>query len=516
MFRRSPHRLILCNDGGSLVGPTVEAPIGADGLAQLVVGPLKATQVDTLYWQLGTDPYLGTPTHRLTDQYSHNTSVGPRWGQGGARFTSAANWRIYENTRQLRDAGTDPAEVVIEQGHCAGLDVFLSMRVNDIHDSNLCRGLQDPLLSPMKRDHPGWLLGGEGRASTGYNFAVQEVRDYKLALALEAIANYDLDGLDWDFCRYPRFFAEGEEQQGALLMTDLLRELHAAVSAKGGQVGRPVLLSVRVPGSLASALSKGLDVCAWIEEGLVDIVIVGHSLGNKHRLPVEEYVDVASDTDTQVVVQNLGLFMQPRPLSAKILWHERDFYSTEMCRATAAMHWRAGAQGIYLFNNHLIPYVRDLNYDRQAWMEIANPHLIAQKNKHYVLDESSWGEGLLPVALHGIGDQTELAIDVADDLAAATRDEVLRHATLRLLIEHLTDLDDLRFEINGQTLDRLQARKRLHYNDAWLEFDARPPMLHQGWNSLTVRVDARNPSVDCPLSLRSVEVLIGYYEAPVS
>ena len=51
-----PHRLILCNDGGTLVGPTAEAPIGAEGLARLAIDPLRDTQVDTLYWQLGTDP----------------------------------------------------------------------------------------------------------------------------------------------------------------------------------------------------------------------------------------------------------------------------------------------------------------------------------------------------------------------------------------------------------------------------------------------------------------------------
>ena len=158
-------------------------------------------------------PYLGTPTHRLSDHYSHDTAVGPLWGQGGARFSTASNWRIYENTRQMTEAGADPAAVVIEHGHRAGLDVFLSMRVNDVHDLRLQDGLDDPLMSPMKRTHPDWLLGSdapkraqdrafgadEDRVRTAYNFAVPEVRDYKLALAREAIANYDLDGLDWDF-----------------------------------------------------------------------------------------------------------------------------------------------------------------------------------------------------------------------------------------------------------------------------------------------------------------------------
>ena len=120
-------------------------------------------------------------------------------------------------------------------------------------------------------------------------------------------------------------------------------------------------------------MSAGIDVRAWLAEGLLDILVVGQAMGNRHRLPVEEYVEAASGTGVQVIAQNLGLFGQSRSFSARLLWNERDYYSTEMCRAVAASHWRAGADGIYLFNNHLIPFTRDLDYDRQPWKEMADP-----------------------------------------------------------------------------------------------------------------------------------------------
>lgn len=519
-----PHRLILCNDGGTLVAPTMEAPIGAEGLARLAIDPLRDTQVDTLYWQLGTDPYLGTPTHRLSDHYSHDTAVGPRWGEAGKPFSTASNWRIYTNARQMSDAGADPAAVVIEHGHRAGLEVFLSMRVNDVHDLRLPGGLDDPLMSPMKRDHPDWLLGQDAperavdrpyagvqrRAKTAYDFAVPEVRDYKLALAREAIANYDLDGLDWDFCRYPRLFRDGEEQAGAQLLTELMRELKAAVDAKGAASGRPVSFSVRIPGSLDQALSAGIDVRAWLAEGLLDILVVGQAMGNRHRLPVEGYVEAARGTGVQVIAQNLGLFGQARSLSARLLWNERDYYSTEMCRAVAAAHWRAGADGIYLFNNHLIPFTRDLNYDRQPWKEMADPDLIARKDKHYLLDQREWGEGPLPLTLEKPGDEVEVSVDVADDLEAAAGDGALRAVTLRLLIEQLTVVDELELVLNGHSLDSSQARTHQIYNDTWLEFDVAPPLARQGWNRLSVKVIGRNAMIDCQLALASVEVLVGY------
>ena len=515
--KETRHRLILCNDGGTLVGPSLEAPMGVEGLVRLTIDRLQGTQVDTLYWQLGTDPYHGTPTHRLSDIYSHRTRVGPRWGEGGDRFANAGEWRIYENARAMMQRGTDPVAVVIDYGHQAGLQVFVSMRVNDTHDSRLPGQLNDPLMSPMKRRNPHWLLKADGWAKTSYNYALPEVRAYRLALAEEAIANYDLDGLDWDFCRFKPFFpAEPgpETEKYTPLLTEVLREIKAALDKKGRQVGRKVYFSVRVPGSLQYALSYGLDVKTWLNEGLIDVIIVGQDFGNRHRLPVEEYVEAAWGSDVEVIAQNLGLFMQPRPWSAKVLWNERDYYSAEMCRATAANHWRAGADGIYLFNNHLIEFARDSSYDRGPWKEIADPDLIARKDKHYLVDQKKWSygplHGPLPVYLDLPGDGAQISVDIADDLASAAQDGVLKEVTLRLLIEQLTALDKLAFQLNGKVLDAASARKRLLYNDYWLDFDVFPPLLKQGWNQLNVKVKSRNPRISAKLNLRSVEVLVRY------
>src|SRR4051794_18258906 len=76
-YMQSDHRVIMCNDGGTLAAPAMEAPIGIAGLVAGTIDILRNTSVNTLYWQLGTDPFYGTLTHRLTDWYSHRTKVGP-------------------------------------------------------------------------------------------------------------------------------------------------------------------------------------------------------------------------------------------------------------------------------------------------------------------------------------------------------------------------------------------------------------------------------------------------------
>ena len=527
------YRLILCDDGGTLLGQAVEAPIGAEGLARLAIGPLIGTMVDTLYWQLGTDPGMSTPSNRYSDVYSHRTEVAPRWGADRETFETSGDWRIYENTKQLIEEGTDPPAVVIDHGHRAGLKVFLSMRVNDIHDGQL-EGDVPAVLSPTKKEHKEWLLGAVEDATTphkyrglsrfAYNFALGDVRDYKLALANEAIANYDLDGLDWDFCRFPRFFPEGQAEESADLLTDLMRKIRASLDEKARKVGRRLLLSVRVPPGFKLARAFGMDVKSWMDEGLIDILIAGVVHRNMHRVPVEEFVEAARDTSVRVIVQNLGALWEGRPPSARVIYHEPDYFTTQMCRASAASYWRAGVDGLYLWNNHVIEFFRDSDYDRQPWKEIGDPESIARKDKHYLVDNPfDWDvmteelgapsipPGPLPIALEKPGDSAEVPIDIADDVQAAVADGSLAEATLRLMIVNLSALDEVEFALNDSPLDDASVRRRLLYNDCWLEFDVRG-LLRQGWNRVQVGVCARNPHVGAPLKIESVEVIVRYRE----
>ena len=526
-----PHRLILCNDGGTLQGLTKEAPIGAQGLADATIGPLVDTQVDTLYWQLGTDPGIATPSHRLSDVYSHDTRIGPRFGADGARFDSAGSWRMYENTRSLIAQDTDPAAVVFEHGQRAGLEVFLSFRVNDIHDGSL-PGPEHPLFSPRKRDHPDWLLGPVSKPAAGriagisrfaYDFGVAAVRDYKLALASEAIDKYELDGLDLDFCRFPRLFAEGAEAQGARLLTDFLTQIRAALDRKSERIGRPLLLSVRVPPTFSLARAFGIDVAAWLDLGLLDILVAGVVHTSMHRVPVEEYVHACRGSGVQVIAQNLGMFWYGRPHSARVLYHEPGVYPDAMCRAVAANYWRAGVDGLYLWNNHVIEYWLDNRYGGAPWREIADPALIAERDKHYLVDNPhEWLEwarelgappvpaGPLPVALHAPGDTTDIQIDIADNVVSAAAHGTFAQAMLRLLVVNLTVRDALDLHLNDTPLDTDSATSKILYNDFWYEFTLSPGALRQGWNRLRITVRSRNSQVAAPLTVESAEIILRY------
>ena len=96
------------------------------------------------------------------------------------------------------------------------------------------------------------------------------------------------------------------------------------------------------------------------------------------------------------------------------------------------------------------------------------------------------------------------------DLNSALHDGALNEATLRLMIVNLTSLDMLRFKLNGKLLDSTSAKRRLLYNDCWIDLDVLPPLLKQGWNHLNVKMKSRNPHISAPLRLKNVEVIVRY------
>lgn len=488
----------------------MEAPIGEQGLIRQAIDPLRRTMIDTVYWQLNTDPYFGTATSHLTDWFSHPTKVGPQWGAGRKNFKTAGEWRIYENAREMIAKGTDPPAVVVRGGHQAGLDVFLSLRFNDGHDHWLKGGLEDPNMSPIKRRHPDWLLGRSvgDYSQFAYNFGLAEVRRYRMDVVAETIAHYDLDGFDFDFCRWPVLFRKGEGERGAAFITDMLRETRRLLARKAETAGRRLYLSVRVPYDLSGNLREGMDVAEWVKEGVVDIVVVaGRGGGWDYRLPIEEFRKLPGAERCHIVAQNLDGFKEARPRSAYVLFGERDYYSDEMHRAVAARHWQAGAGGIFLWNQDWLKFVKVHEFQPQSWKELGDAELLARLDKHYVTGPAGRG-GSLPKTVGGAGDEVSIDIDIADSFEPGGASAPAQ-ATLRIMVEHLTSLDHLIYELNGHQLDSRRAVKRYNYNDCWLDFDAREA-FKRGSNRLHLAVQSRNSHVDAPLAVRSVEAIVRY------
>ena len=85
--------------------------------------------------------------------------------------------------------------VFLDAARARGLEAFYGYRVNS-SDNDL-----GPVAEiPMKQAHPEWLQL-TWNANGYWNFAVPEVREYKLGILAEIAWRYDVDGIGLDFAR---------------------------------------------------------------------------------------------------------------------------------------------------------------------------------------------------------------------------------------------------------------------------------------------------------------------------
>jgi len=162
---KSKQRRILFNWDGSMIhtwGRTVlphsYGPLTREQFTSLVFTPIENTAVDTVLFSFGSGNVA---------EYQSNVLEWP--GQAD-RFEFPKNkaWHggvevdpkdQYLNPKSLADAGHNPPAVIVEECHKRGLDAFVSLRMNDVHDGQHPKGtLPNPELPSFKRINPDWLV----------------------------------------------------------------------------------------------------------------------------------------------------------------------------------------------------------------------------------------------------------------------------------------------------------------------------------------------------------------------
>ena len=144
---------------------------------------------------------------RLAKEYDFNTLIVQIRGRGDALYKSA-----YEPRSEfLKDqpADFDPLGVLVEEGRKAGLEIHAWINANYTWDS------KTPPVSPehIVNKHPDWLMrtdenkvtmaGGE-ETEGAYTCPSNELfREFLKSIYLDVATHYDVDGVHFDFIRYP-------------------------------------------------------------------------------------------------------------------------------------------------------------------------------------------------------------------------------------------------------------------------------------------------------------------------
>lgn len=246
----------------------------------------------------------------------------------------------------LREKNIDPLRVIIDRAHELALEIYLSTRLT-ITGPRI--PYDDIFTSPYWQEHPEWackLPDGRkiGRLSMAYPGARKCLVDYYRKLAA-----YNPDGVSMTFTRHgpyclyedpviddfktlygvdprdltqkdPRSIvgdgseayspemASGNDLVDAILMEDervilhrcsyltqLMREMRRAMDEEAKKLGRnKIPICVTIYGETKYDLDRGLDIKAWIREGLIDC-IVGSVTGHP-----ESYASLAKGTGIEV------------------------------------------------------------------------------------------------------------------------------------------------------------------------------------------------------------------------
>lgn len=326
-----PRTLLVNLDGNDFSAARVTGAITVDDFLQQRIAPMVGSHLRTLCYCSG-----------VTGHFTHPV-------RGASLLTSDVT--AARHVHQLMNLGTDSLEVVVEFGHRHGWEVFWSLRMNDSHDAGNSDAAR-ALFSDFKREHPHCLMGLPGQSFpfgadrwSALNYERPEVRDWIVRMIEDVLSRYDIDGVELDFFRHPHFFAGQMIGQRATLeqcalMTDLMTQIRDIADARGRQRGRPVLVSVRVPDSIPYALAIGLDLRAWLESHLIDLLI---GAGYFHLEPWESWVRLGQQFDTPV----FACLDASRLVSAHRPEARAD---VNQWRGEALRAWNDGVQGIHLFN----------------------------------------------------------------------------------------------------------------------------------------------------------------------
>ncbi|MFH1009352.1 MAG: family 10 glycosylhydrolase [Candidatus Latescibacterota bacterium] len=324
-------------------------------------------------------------------------------GEGNMSFYPSKVLVPWPNLREWLEAGNDLLRPFVVQTRARGLEVLFSYRMN-AGDSGTAFGLSGML--PMKQAHPDWLINwnpdpnGEpqyrspwDKNTSLWNFAVPEVRQYKLDILRELAENYDFDGIQLDFARCCPVLPIDHQWEHRESLTDFMRSVRRMLLEVAEKRGRPFLLAAKVPENLEGCHFDGMDIETWTRERLVDIFALGcRSLD----------VDIPS-------FRNLTSGAPIKLYPCHDCHHASDAYKyppLEVLRGVCSNWWRQGADGIQIFNylcttkeawtnagglSTASMLLQDCQGNQEAYREIGSPETLRRKNKTFVVQRRAGG-----------------------------------------------------------------------------------------------------------------------------
>lgn len=413
---------------------------------------------------------------------------------------------------------------LISHGHRRGKEVWWGLRMNEVERGDLVG--YDPTAgyadyterNPVKAAHPEWLIRSWWWQGF-WNYAVKEVRDYRLSVIREVIEQYDFDGVHLDLLRHMPVLPPGRQWENRQHLTAFVHDVRRMLQERAQVRGRPILLAARVPDSVAGCRTDGIDLEMWAQLRLVDVLVLG----------------------TRTINVDVGSFRAALGgASVKLLPSFDSFHATDGYHGNQALdllcgvfgnYLHQGADGVGIFNNpagsvelaEKLGLPKPVTYDPQIICTIGSLATITGQPRFYALDRrggythveghgSANSDAPLPILLRHDGSPANLTLPVWEKVPPGTE------ARLRLVLFQHVASDEMAVTLNGVGLGKglvdaqwkdtrlfspgqqpetvtpgalnrdLAAQKLTR-----VEFRVPVEVLKRGANVLTISVDRRGP-----------------------
>jgi len=513
-----PPRIMYYHDGRHTLAYMYEPPMQKAEF-EAVVDDIAGTSIDALMFCLGDGRTM-----------LHDTQVGELWGDPVDRWTHLIFRRTYQNVKGLLARGLDPLRLVCDRAHEKGIRFYPTLLMQLESGVRGGRGY-DLRSSAFRMDNKQLDIGAQGDLAAdwpGYhcaNYKHQRVRDERFAIIQEVLTKYPVDGIELQMNFWPYYFHPQEIEAGRQIMNQWIAKVHKAVKKSGAT--RELVISI--PSSLATCRARGLDPEAWIDQGIVDVLVA-------ETTALPEILDPNSRTigyetwllkDIHTLVQTArGSNCRIHATLASTLNSDRLAEAPiQMIRAAAGNYWAQGIDGLYLTQWHGNWPFDGSFYEKLR--ELPHPDIMSPKDKFYhipTITNRGAQPGLttqLPAQLK-LDQPAKIELTINDDLPRWDAVGRVHQVLLRFRVSNTTELDKLEFQINGKLLPDSQLRKinemyrmsapRYRAGSGYW-FICRLDREHwprQGANSITATLVARDPELGDEVTLRDVELETKY------
>lgn len=317
----------------------------------------------------------------------------------------------YAFYRMNNEFGIEPWGVFIERCRERGCDAWISLRMNDAHDTDYEECLKDEFAFRAKwRDYA---IGDRyGYYWKCLDYSHEEVRRRFLGYIAEQLERYDIDGIELDFMREIYCFDYINNPDCAEIMTDFMRNVRKLVNSSAEKRGHAVKLSVRLMRDIEQNRVFGFDVDAWYAEKLVDyITVTPRWASSDSDMPIAEWVKRFPDIKISAGVETLLRFEDFRRGEGGV-----PNLDSDMVNALAANYISQGADQINLYNYFLNPH-RKTVYSQRTFDILARcgdkETIFSTPRRHAVMYQDIAPEGFeayRPLPLVSKGKKSEVSV----------------------------------------------------------------------------------------------------------